>query len=164
MATKKSTRANENKKAAAAAASTSTKQPKRMAEVLPQVVEEIHKTRTEKQEAARQRRAELRTLSNQLKEAVATGMMQPSEDNTINGLLRMFYAAAGHTELKTFDEWKKAGFIVRKGQKALLLWGRPRKQDKQSEATEEDTTAQEFFPTCYVFSRTQVHAMQTTQA
>jgi len=156
MATKKTTRANN----AAKSASTSTKQPKRMAEVLPQVVEDIHKTRTEKQEAARQRRAELRTLSNQLKEAVAAGMMQPSEDNTINGLLRMFYAAAGHTELKTFDEWKKAGYIVRKGQKALLLWGRPRRQDKEADDTNVgDATAMEFFPTCYVFSRTQVHAM-----
>lgn len=146
---------------------TSAGEPKPISEILPEAVEEIKNTRESKREAARQKRAELKALSNQLKKAVQQGAIPESEDGTINALLRFFYAQQGHTELKTFDEWKEAGYIVRKGQKAILLWGRPRKHDRDKEAatagedTEQQTSEQQddFFPVCYVFSNLQVHAM-----
>ena len=158
----------------AAASRRTANEPQPISEVLPEAVEEIKQTRTARQEAARQRRAELKATSNLLKNAVKTGQIPPSEDGTINGLLRAMYAQQGHTELKTFDEWKQAGYIVRKGQKAILLWGKPRKANREKQAateaapTAESTEAKgaaaagkdeqdEFFPVCYVFSNLQVH-------
>lgn len=150
-----------------ASTKTSAGEPKPIGEIIPEAVEEIKNTRTAKQEAARQKRAELKAVSNMLKKAVQSGQIPPSEDGTINGLLRDMYAQQGHTELKTFDEWKEAGYIVRKGQKAILLWGKPRKHNAGKENAEagEDTDQQtseqqdDFFPVCYVFSNLQVHAM-----
>lgn len=144
---------------------TSKGEPQHVSEVIPEAVKEIKNTRTARQEAARQKRAQLKATSNLLKKAVQAGEIPPSEDGTINGLLRAMYAQQGHTELKTFDEWKAAGYIVRKGQKAILLWGKPRKHDREKEAATagEDTDRQtneqqdDFFPVCYVFSQQQVH-------
>lgn len=146
-------------------------EPKHVAEVIPEAIQEIKNTRTARQEAARQKRAELKATSNLLKKAVASGQIPPSEDGTINGLLRAMYAQQGHTELKTFDEWKAAGYSVRKGQKAILLWGKPRKHNREDEAATagEDNEQQtsdkqdEFFPVCYVFSNLQVHAISETK-
>ena len=140
---------------------TSAGEPQPISEILPEAVDEIKQTRTARQEAARQKRAELKAVSNMLKKAVQSGQIPPSEDGTINGLLRDMYAQQGHTELKTFDEWKEAGYIVRKGQKAILLWGKPRKHNA-GEDTEQQTSEQQddFFPVCYVFSNLQVHAMK----
>lgn len=111
---------------------------------------------TERQEAARARRAALRDLSQSLKQlAAATG-----DERNVNELLRDYYAAGGHDTLKTFDEWKKAGYYVRKGEKALLFWGRPKNTKKADEAnTPEEATDEEkadFFPLCYLFSSNQV--------
>ena len=72
---------------------------------------------TEKQELARARRKALKDLCNKLQQvAKAMGVeMKPNE------LLRQHYAQAGHTELKSFSEWKEAGYYVKKGEKAILL-------------------------------------------
>lgn len=149
---------------------TSASEPTPVGELVDEAVQEIKNARTARQEVARQRRAELKATSNLLKKAVQAGEIPPSEDGTINGLLRQMYAQQGHTELKTFDEWKEAGYIVRKGQKAILLWGKPRKHDRDKEEATAPTTEaadgqqtsepqEDFFPVCYVFSQLQVHAI-----
>ena len=164
--TNRSSKASSSRRAADRRTAT---EPQHVSEVIPEAVEEIKQKAESRKEAAKQRRAELKALSNQLKQGVQAGMIPESEDGTINGLLRHFYATQGHTELKTFDEWKAAGYIVRKGQKAILLWGRPKKRDTEKEAATaaSDEAAQQaekqqqddFFPVCYVFSEKQVHAM-----
>ena len=150
---------------------TTANEPKHVSEIIPEAVEEIKNTRESKREAARQKRAELKALSNQLKKAVYAGMIPPSDDGTINGLLKEMYAKQGHTELHTFDEWKERGYIVRKGQKAILLWGKPRKPNKEDEetaasdeASEANNAKDDFFPVCYVFSNLQVHAINQPAA
>ncbi|MBQ7665027.1 MAG: hypothetical protein IJS43_07395 [Bacteroidaceae bacterium] len=145
-------------------------EPKHVAEIIPEAIQEIKNTRTARQEAARQKRAELKALSKQLKQLAKMGAM-PDIDGTVNGLLRFFYEQQGHTELKTFDEWKAAGYSVRKGQKAILLWGKPRKHDRDKEAAtageftvlQDDNKKEDFFPVCYVFSNLQVHAISETK-
>ena len=77
---------------------------------------------TEKQEQARARRQALRDLSNELKSIAELN----GQEANVNELLRDFYAGTGHTELKTFDQWKEDGYFIRKGEKALLLWGKPK--------------------------------------
>ena len=97
------------------------------------------------------------------------GEYMGNEDDTANGLLRFYYACKGYTNLKTFKEWKEAGYIVRKGEKALLIWGMPitsklekqrieqlKKQGKEKEAKAKE----DFFPLCYLFAENQVHKLE----
>ena len=116
---------------------------------------------TEKQELARARRKALKDLCNELQQAAkATGVeMKPNE------LLREHYAQAGHTELKSFSEWKEAGYYVKKGEKAILLWAHPKpsreaKELAKSEGKNEDEAKNDFYPLAYLFSSKQVAKRQ----
>ena len=116
---------------------------------------------TEKQELARARRKALKDLCNKLQQvAKAMGVeMKPNE------LLRQHYAQAGHTELKSFSEWKEAGYYVKKGEKAILLWAHPKpsreaKELAKSEGKNEDEAKKDFYPLAYLFSSKQVAKRQ----
>lgn len=116
---------------------------------------------TEKQELARARRKALKDLCNKLQQvAKAMGVeMKPNE------LLRQHYAQAGHTELKSFSEWKEAGYYVKKGEKAILLWAHPKpsreaKELAKSEGKNEDEAKNDFYPLAYLFSSKQVAKIQ----
>lgn len=116
---------------------------------------------TEKQANARARRQALKNLCNTLQAAAkAAGM-----EETPNELLREYYAQAGHTELKTFEEWKQAGFYIRKGEKAILLWGHPKPSRQAKEAAKqagkpEEEAENDFYPLAYLFSNKQVAPRQ----
>ena len=116
---------------------------------------------TEKQAYARAQRQALKDLCNTLQAAAkAAGIEQKP-----NELLREFYASAGHAELKTFDQWKEAGFFVRKGEKAILLWGHPKPSRQAKEAAKQAGKAEEeakndFYPLAYLFSNKQVAPRQ----
>lgn len=116
---------------------------------------------TEKQELARARRKALKDLCNKLQQvAKAMGVeMKPNE------LLRQHYAQAGHTELKSFSEWKDAGYYVKKGEKAILLWAHPKpskeaKELAKSQGKNEDEAKNDFYPLAYLFSSKQVAKRQ----
>ena len=94
---------------------------------------EAAKPLTEKQAIARARRKALKDLCNTLQAAAKAAGMEESP----NELLREYYAQAGHTELKTFEEWKQAGFYIRKGEKAILLWGHPKPSRQAKEAAKQ---------------------------
>ena len=112
---------------------------------------------TEKQAIARARRKALKDLCNTLQAAAkAAGM-----EETPNELLREFYAQAGHKELKTFNEWKKEGYYIRKGEKAILLWGKPKpsrlsKEIAKMEGKPEEEAENDFYPLAYLYSNKQV--------
>ena len=122
---------------------------------------ETTKMLTEKQAIARAQRQALKDLCNTLQAAAkAAGIEQKP-----NELLREFYASAGHTELKTFDQWKEAGFFVRKGEKAILLWGHPKPSRQAKEAAKqagkpEEEAENDFYPLAYLFSNKQVARRQ----
>lgn len=122
---------------------------------------EATKMLTEKQAIARAQRQALKDLCNTLQAAAkAAGIEQKP-----NELLREFYASAGHTELKTFDQWKEAGFFVRKGEKAILLWGHPKPSRQAKEAAKqagkpEEEAENDFYPLAYLFSNKQVAPRQ----
>ena len=109
------------------------------------------------QNAIQAKRNELKELSRQLQKQAQDHGLKTST----NFLLREWYASDGHKELKTFEQWKEAGYFVRKGEKALLLWGHP-KPSKQAltTATEngktEEDAENDFYPIAYVFSNMQV--------
>ena len=112
---------------------------------------------TDKQILIRERRQALRDLSNELKSLAQLN----GKEAHVNELLREFYAGSGHTELKTFEQWKAQGYFVRKGEKALLLWGKPKaSKNAIQEATEqgksEEDADTDFYPLAYLFSKQQV--------
>ncbi len=135
----------------AAQAETSTKAAQ--AEAKPEAAKPL----TEKQAIARARRKALKDLCNTLQSAAKAAGMEESP----NELLRGYYAQAGHTELKTFEEWKQAGFYIRKGEKAILLWGHPKPSRQAKEAAKqagkpEEEAENDFYPLAYLFSNQQV--------
>lgn len=99
----------------------------------------------------KEKRAKLRAMSAQAKELVEMG-----EAESINDGLAMIYAEDGHRNLKSFKEWLKVGKVVKKGEKALLLWGKPLRKQKEQEQTPEDQDDPDFYPVAYVFSSKQV--------
>ena len=145
----------EAERKAAQAAEPSTEAP----QVEPQP--EPAKPITEKQANARARRQALKNLCNTLQAAAKAAGMEESP----NELLRAYYAQAGHTELKTFEEWKQAGFYIRKGEKAILLWGHPKPSRQAKEAAKqagkpEEEAENDFYPLAYLFSNQQVAPRQ----
>ena len=100
------------------------------------------------------RKAELIELSAQMRKKVESGQYE-----TINQALIAHYAASGHTELHTFNEWLMLGYKVKKGEKALLLWSKKRTREKaQTEAQKQDeeTKSVSFHSVAYLFSNLQV--------
>lgn len=97
------------------------------------------------------RRLELIQLSNAIKPLLETG-----EYAGVNDAIKdVIYQGA---ELNTFKGWLEIGKAVKKGEKAKVLWGTPRRI-KDKEATEEEKGT-EFFPICYVFSSDQVEELK----
>ena len=73
-------------------------------------------------------------------------------DGTINYmLLNYIYKTGDANEFKTFEEWQKEGYGVRKGARAFVTWGKPRerKTDKGDVV--------KYFPITYLFSDLQVY-------
>ena len=145
----------EAERKAAQAAEPSTEAPQ--AEPQPEPAKHL----TEKQANARARRQALKDPCNTLQAAAKAAGMEESP----NELLREYYAQAGHTELKTFEEWKQAGFYIRKGEKAILLWGHPKPSRQAKEAAKqagkpEEEAENDFYPLAYLFSNQQVAPRQ----
>ena len=98
-------------------------------EVVAQVVEDAKKAMTAKQQAAQEKREWLRGISAEF-QAQREIMEMTGADYipTINEMLRAYYAKqANITELNTFDQWKEKGYQVRRGEKAFLFWGKPKR-------------------------------------
>lgn len=80
------------------------------------------------------------------------------ELGSVNEALKAVYAGQGHFEFNTYQGWKEKGKQVKKGEKALLFWGKPRKvEDKEKPLTDgEGFKKYKFFPLAYLFSQKQV--------
>jgi hypothetical protein len=75
-------------------------------------------------------------------------------------LIEKFYTSDEHTIFKTLHDWNKEGYKINKGEKAFLIWGKPRNTNKEQtynkEGEEGEEEENEFFPICYLFSNAQV--------
>lgn len=107
---------------------------------------------TEEMKAKRQH---LKELSRIIQMAVRSGQYE-----SINEGLVDIYAQEGHTEINSFRGWLKKGYAVRKGEKALLLWGQPKQSQKQEQPTESEEDKTQFWPLAYVFSQKQVEPLK----
>ena len=92
------------------------------------------------------RRDELKALSAPLVTAKQMGDIK-----TINEGLVKLYRSQGHTILNTFHQWKDQGMSIKSGERALLLWAKPK-----GSTVEDSDDDFKFFPLCYVFSENQV--------
>lgn len=101
-----------------------------------------------------EKREILKGLSKPLQELVKLNKIE-----SVNNGLIAIYREDGHAELKTLKQWNKEGKRVKKGQKALCLWGRPKEKEEKEKETDNSTTENEdltFYPLCFVFSNQQV--------
>ncbi|MBC6698078.1 ArdC-like ssDNA-binding domain-containing protein [Hymenobacter puniceus] len=103
----------------------------------------------EQKEIARQRREDLKQLSNAVKPLVEMG-----EFPTVNAAIIETYRRDGHETFNTFWQWKTLGKAVKKGAKAFVVWAQP--VQRAANAAEDAQDEYEFFPICYLFSNLQV--------
>lgn len=105
---------------------------------------------------------ELAQLSQSLKLSIDMGQAPEAFYfcQTTNEILTLYYGIKG--ELKTFKQWKEAGFKVKKGSKAYKFWSKPIKakaKAAQGEEAKEEKEAFEFFGVCNLFSQDQVEKL-----
>lgn len=85
-------------------------------------------------------------------------LVEQGEFDTVNEAIKEQYLDLNTeiTEFKTFGQWKQEGATVRKGEKAFLVWGQPRKIEQVPEGSDEPEEFK-YWPVCYLFANTQVH-------
>ena len=99
-----------------------------------------------------EKRAHLKAISAPIKLLLKQGAV-----HTINEGLAVYYAQQGHFDLNTFKGWIDQGFKVKKGEKALLLWGQPKAIASKKENKEGEE--QDYFPVAHVFSASQIEPL-----
>ena len=106
-------------------------------------------------EEIKNKREHLKALSAGFKMLVKEGAI-----DSVNTGLVQYYAELGHTTIKSYRRWKEEGFQVKRGSKALLLWGEPKPIHKQEEPPKHGEKEDSFFPLAYVFSNLQVEQIK----
>lgn len=100
-----------------------------------------------------QKRKELIELSKFVRMGVKSG----AYDSVNEGLKEIYHETNPEIqEFKTFWQWKDEGATVRKGEKAFLIWGQPRKGEQVPEGSDEPEEYK-YWPLCYLFANTQVY-------
>jgi antirestriction protein ArdC len=95
-----------------------------------------------------ERKATLRLTSNTVQELMDAGKIKAANLN--DGLLAFYNGKKRNQVWMTLEQWQTAGYSVRKGETAQMIWGK--KVDKTNEAGE----AFSYFPILFIFSNTQV--------
>ena len=95
-----------------------------------------------------ERKATLRLTSNTVEELMKNGKIKATNLN--DGLLAFYNGKKKNQVWMTLEQWQTAGYSVRKGETAQMIWGK--RVDKQNEAGE----AFSYFPILFVFSNSQV--------
>lgn len=105
-----------------------------------------------KKEQYKANRAALIQLSQPLRLLVKEGAI-----DSVNDGLKEIYENSDPDieEFRTFWQWKDEGYTIRKGAKAYLIWGQPRKSEQVPEGSTEPEEYN-YWPLCYLFANTQV--------
>ena len=109
-------------------------------------------TTNQRKEQFLQNRKTLIAISQGLRILVKQGAI-----DSVNDGLKDRYTEQHPTikEFKTFHQWKEEGATVRKGEKAFLIWGQPRRGEQVPEGSNEPEEYK-YWPICYLFANTQV--------
>lgn len=108
-------------------------------------------------------KSDIQAKREQLKELskAAAKFVEEEKAASINDALTIIYQLQGHEEIHSFKEWLSRGFVVKIGEKALLLWGTPFKASKQEKQESNEKDEYKFFPLAFVFSNKQVEPLVT---
>lgn len=100
-----------------------------------------------------EKRKTLIALSQTIRAMVKEGVY-----STVNEGLREFYTEQNPEieKFNTFNQWREQNCTVKKGSKAYLFWGQPRKVEQVPEGSTEPEEFK-YWPICYLFANTQVH-------
>lgn len=111
-----------------------------------------------KEKKINEARERLKLLSQEVADLVEEGQFETIND----AIMETMYKTAVHREFKTYRAWKQDGMQVAKGEKAFLLWAKPKQVEKPAESTEakSDEDKYKFFPIAYLFSNAQVHPIE----
>ena len=109
-------------------------------------------SKTTRKEQYIEKRKLLIALSQGIRQLVKEGAF-----DTVNEGLREMYTEENPEieEFNTFNQWKEEGFTIKKGSKAFLFWGQPRKANQTPEGSDEPEEYK-YWPICYLFSNEQV--------
>ena len=114
------------------------------------------------------RRAELRALSMQIRPMVKAGMLR----NVNEGLVAHWREQTGQSEFRTFQDWRKLGRPVKKGEQGFPIWATPRHLKPAEGAQMGGDLGQlaalngiepqgpQWFPVAYLFHAGQVEAQR----
>jgi len=92
----------------------------------------------------------------ELSKFVRIGVKEGAYDSVNDGLKEIYTEQNPEIdEFKTFQQWKREGATVRKGEKAFLIWGQPRQVSQVPEGTTEPEEFK-YWPICYLFANTQI--------
>lgn len=93
-----------------------------------------------------------------LQKASTPEEVQTADSLTLNQIIiKHFYQSEQHQEFNTFRGWLKEGKAVQKGEKAFLIWGRPKAIQEQEKGNQQPEEEEEnFFPVSFIFSNAQV--------
>ncbi|HYC28220.1 MAG TPA: ArdC-like ssDNA-binding domain-containing protein [Chitinophagaceae bacterium] len=103
----------------------------------------------------KEKREGLKIISRMIQQLVKEGVY-----TSVNEGLADMYRQQGHTEIASFKKWIEKGYCVKKGEKALLMWGQPRNADNKKKDKEGDADEFSFFPLAYLFSNKQVEPLK----
>lgn len=81
------------------------------------------------------------------------------DELSLNFFIVEFYRLKQPGQYETFQEWKRQGKMVKKGEKGFPIWGKPlsAQTKKNGEPVAEPTEKEaDFFPICYLFHESQV--------
>lgn len=100
-------------------------------------------------------RENLKLLSLEVKDLVEDGTFFTIND----AIMETLYKDDTNKEFKSYRQWKNEGYQVNKGEKAFLLWAKPKQINKPIEENPTEKEWEEmlkFFPIAYLFSNAQV--------
>ncbi|MDA3867757.1 MAG: ArdC family protein [Salinivirgaceae bacterium] len=108
--------------------------------------------KTKRKEQYIEKRKQLIALSVVMRQLIEVGKVE-----SVNEGLKEMYIDENPdiNEFKTFRQWKEEGATVRKGEKAFVIWGQPRKAEQTTDESEE-SEEYKYWPICYLFANTQV--------
>jgi DNA repair protein RadC len=98
-------------------------------------------------------REALKQISQNVKPLVKEGYFE-----SVNSAILATYRENGNEEFNTFGQWLEKGFAVKKGERAFLVWGTPKRLPVINPESEKDEF--DYFPLCYLFSNKQVEAVK----
>lgn len=79
---------------------------------------------------------------------------------TVNEIIiENFYKNKKNQIFKTYRQWQEEAKQVKKGEKAFLVWGKPRNINPEDEHESEDDEKETFYPVSYLFSNNQVRTL-----